>query len=601
MLFLLDMPENTLINKPLKRFFRMLSLDRKDIYLVIIYAIFAGLIGLALPLGIQAIINLIAIGQTTSSWIVLSFIVAAATAVVGVMKLMQIIITETIQQRIFARSAFEFAYRIPRFKIESIKEEYAPEMANRFFDTLNVQKGIPKIIVDLPASMLQILFGLILLALYHPFFVFFGLFLLILLTAIILSTYPTGIKTSLMESKYKYKVAYWLEELGRTMSSFKLAGRTRYPIEKTDELVEGYLKHRQKHFNIIKIQLLSHLLLRTLATLALLLIGGLLVIDNQMNIGQFVASEIVIIIILNSLEKVILSMDTIFDVLTAIEKIGAVTDVELESEEGIDFQELTMGGGLDIKICNLSYQPNSITAPVLENINLDIKSGERVCITGFNSSGKSTLLRIIIGLYSNYTGSISYNGIPASNINIDSLRSYIGDYITDEHLFQGTLKQNICLGRDDLNIQDIMQVCSMVGLTKYIEFLPKGLDTILPSDGQGLSQTTIKKIILARCIVDKPMLIALEPLLSGMETDDQHSMLRLVTDRKLPWTLIAISRNPHLASQCDKVVVMKAGRIIFNGPYHDLTKEPYYYNIFDDSTPNDTGFRPDVNRDDLLI
>lgn len=584
------MPENTLIEKPLTRFMRMLSLDRKDIYLVVIYSVFAGLIGLALPLGVQAIINLIAIGQKTSSWIVLCFIVAGATAVVGVMKLMQIIITETIQQRIFARSAFEFAYRIPRFKIEQIKEEYAPELANRFFDTLTVQKGMPKIIVDIPASLLQIIFGLILLALYHPFFVFFGITLLIFLTAIILSTYASGIRTSLMESKYKYKVAHWLEELGRTMSSFKLAGRTKYPIEKTDELVEGYLKYRQAHFNIIRIQFLSHLILRTVSTLALLLLGGLLVMDQKMNIGQFVASEIVIIIILNSLEKIILSMDTIFDVLTAIEKIGTVTDLELENEDGIDFQELKQGSGIEIKIRNLSYKPEMNLAPVLDDINLDIKSGERICITGFNASGKSTLLRIIIGLYENYTGSITYNGIPASNINIDSLRSYIGDYITDEQLFQGTLTQNISMGRDDVNLKDIMAVTEMVGLTRYIENLPQGLNTVLPSDGQGLSQTTIKKIILARCIVDKPMLVALEPLMNGLETDDQRSMLRLITNRKLPWTLLAISRNPYLAAQCDRVIVMQEGKIIFNGSYHDLSKESYYYNIFDDTIPTDTGF-----------
>ncbi|MCH2046633.1 MAG: ABC transporter ATP-binding protein, partial [Saprospiraceae bacterium] len=226
-------------NHPLKRFLGLLSLDKREIRFIYIYAIFAGIIGLSIPVGIQAIINLIALGQSSSSWVVLTFIVALGTAVAGVMKLMQYVITETIQQRIFVRSAFEFAYRIPKFRMEEITNNYAPELANRFFDTLSVQKGIPKILVDLSAASLQIIFGLILLALYHQFFVIFGIVLLLLIVIVILATARPGLTTSIYESKYKYRVAYWLEELGRTMGSFKLAGRTQYPVEKTDKLLKG--------------------------------------------------------------------------------------------------------------------------------------------------------------------------------------------------------------------------------------------------------------------------------------------------------------------------------------------------------------------------
>jgi len=198
---------DTLKGHPLRRFFRLLRLDKKDIVFIYIYSIFEGIISLTIPVGIQAIINLIALNQVSSSWIVLTFIVALGTGVAGAMKLMQHIITETIQQRIFTRSAFDFAYRMPRLQMESIKDEYAPELANRFFDTLSIQKGIPKILVDLSAASLQIIFGLILLSLYHPFFVFFGFILLVLIAIIVLSTFSPGLSSSLLESKYKYKIS----------------------------------------------------------------------------------------------------------------------------------------------------------------------------------------------------------------------------------------------------------------------------------------------------------------------------------------------------------------------------------------------------------
>jgi ABC-type bacteriocin/lantibiotic exporter with double-glycine peptidase domain len=573
---------DTLKGHPLKRFFRLLKLDKKDIGFIYIYAIFEGIISLTIPVGIQAIINLIALNQVSSSWIVLTFIVALGTGVAGAMKLMQHIITETIQQRIFTRSAFDFAYRMPRLQMEAIKNEYAPELANRFFDTLSIQKGIPKILVDLSASSLQIIFGLILLSLYHPFFVFFGFILLFLIAIIVVSTFSPGLSSSLLESKYKYKVAYWLEELGRTMGSFKLAGRTQYPLEKTDELVTGYLDYRKKHFRVVKVQIISVIILKVLATAALLSIGGLLVINNELNIGQFVASEIVIIIILNALDKIVMGMETVFDLLTAVEKIGLVTDLPLEEESGLDFKEIYCPEGMSININNLTYETGDHRQKILNEITLDIKSGERICIVGASASGKSTLLKIIMGLYSNFSGTISYNDIPRKNMNIASLRSYIGDHVTEEHLFHETLIKNITMGRSNVSIQDVIKVCKRISLSDFIKSQPEGLNTIISSDGERLPQSVIKKIILARCIVDMPKLIVTEPLLYSMSSDDTKRIIEILTNRENPWTLIAVSRSARMAKSCDRIIVMDKGQIIFKGSYQALEAQPYFDQLFDD-------------------
>ncbi len=570
---------------PLRRFIGLLTLDRKDIVLISVYAFFAGIINLSIPLGVQAIINMIALGQSSTSWVILTFVVAIGTGVAGVMTLLQHIITEAIQQRIFTRAAFEFAYRMPRLQMEAITGQYAPELVNRFFDTLTLQKGMPKVLVDLPAAILQILFGLLLLALYHPFFVFFGGVLILLIVTVIVSTYNPGMKTSLMESKYKYKVAYWLEELGRTMGSFKLAGRTKLPLEKTDVLVGNYLKHRVKHFNIFRIQVVSVIILKVIATAALLFIGGLLVMNSEMNIGQFVASEIIIIMILSSVDKIIMGMETVFDVLTATEKIGHVTDLPLESTEGLDFCEIQKDKGIGIKLHNLTYNATSgdYNQNILEDINLTISPGERVCITGMSASGKTTLLRIIMGWYDNITsGTISYNNIPRNNINIASLRSYIGDYVTEEHLFHGTLGENISMGRKNISINELIAVCYKVGLGGYLQTHRKGLNTMIASDGENLPQSVIKKIIVARAIIDNPHLIVTESLLDGLNVIDRHNITNLLTTRSDHWTLVAVSRSEELARICDKIIVLDKGRIIFNGQLELLKEQPYYKDLFDD-------------------
>jgi ABC-type bacteriocin/lantibiotic exporter with double-glycine peptidase domain len=313
-----------------------------------------------------------------------------------------------------------------------------------------------------------------------------------------------------------------------------------------------------------------------------LLIGGLLVINNEMNIGQFVASEIVIIIIINSLEKIIMGMETIFDVLTAVTKIGEVSDIILEDETGIDFGNVIGDSGIAISLHNLSYTAGERTTNILSNIDLDIEAGERLCILGTNASGKTTLLRIIMGWYENFSGSISYNNIPHKNINISSFRSFVGDHVSEEHLFYGSLEKNISMGRAEVSVQDIMNICDEVGLTDYIQTLPKGLDTVIASDGEDLPQSVIKKLILARCIVDHPRLVATEPLLNNVEAHDREKLMELLLSRKKPWTLVAVCRNSIMAQKCDRIIVLDKGEIIFKGTYDELLSQPYFNLLFDD-------------------
>ena len=324
---------------PLQRFYNLLALDRKDVYQIFFYAIFAGLISLSLPLGIQAIINFIQSGRVSASWIVLIVLVVFGVALVGILSLMQLRITENLQQKIFVRSSFEFAARLPKIKNEAIYNTYPPELANRFFDTIAIQKGTSKLLIDFSAALLQIIFGLILLSLYHPYFIVFGFLLFLLLYFIFKFSYKSGLETSLKESKFKYKVAGWLQEMARNNFSFKNDLNYNYGLQKNNNLVGDYLNYREKHFKIIQRQFSQLIIFKIIITASLLSIGGFLVLSQQMNIGQFVAAEIIILLVINSVEKIILGLETFYDVLTSIEKIGQVTDLELEDET--DFKSET--------------------------------------------------------------------------------------------------------------------------------------------------------------------------------------------------------------------------------------------------------------------
>lgn len=572
--------ENNSQLRPLQRFFKLLELDRKDITYIYVYAIFSGLITLSIPLGVQAIIGLIAGGALSASLLILVAVVTLGTALSGILKVMQLTVTETIQRRIFARSAFDFAYRIPRLKLDSVVRYYPPELVNRFFDTLTLQKGVPKILMDFSTAVLQVAFGLILIAFYHPFFILFGITLVAILLLIFRVTGPGGLATSLKESKYKYEVAYWLEEMARAMSTFKMSGGNLFSLNKTDGLVCNYLDSRKKHFRILLFQYGNIVGFKTIVTAGLLFLGSYLVIDNQINIGQFVAAEIVVLLVMASVEKLILAMETIYDVLTALEKLGNVTDLPIEQEEGVNFDEIDTGKGMHIKVDNVSFRFSDAKKPTLDNFCFEAQPGEKICIAGYSSSGRATLLQLMSGLYTDYEGGISYNGYPLRNLNIETLRHHMGDYSAQEDIFRGTILENITLEHPEVTLEQVVQVSDNIGLSSYVQRLPNGFDTLLLPEGRNIPKNIRTRIILARCIIAQPRLLAVEGFFYGMEKSDRELICNYLTAEGRPWTMIAITDDPFFASRCDRVILLKDGNILEEGPFEKISKSEHFERVF---------------------
>ncbi|AQG80032.1 ABC transporter [Spirosoma montaniterrae] len=323
---------------PTQRLFRLLSNDKKDIGYVYLYAIVTGLISLSLPLGIQAVFNLVSGGLVFSSVYLLIGLVILGVLVTGLLLVGQITLVEILQQRIFAKAAFEFTYRLPRIRPDAFSGYYPPELMNRFFDVLTIQKGLPKLLIDLTAAAVQIIFGIILLSAYHPVFIGFGAFTILVIYMICRIYGPGGIKTSLNESKYKYKVVAWLEDMARDLSVYRHhqghdSADLLEPIDKMDELVAGYINYRKAHFSVLKRFFYSGVAFKTLITGGLLIVGTSLVVGREMSLGQFVAAELIIVLITSSVDKLISGIDTVFDMLTAVEKIGYVTDMPLEMSD----------------------------------------------------------------------------------------------------------------------------------------------------------------------------------------------------------------------------------------------------------------------------
>ena len=547
---------------PLKRFYNLLDLDKKDVVQIFFYAIFSGLISLSLPLGIQAIVNFIQSGRVSASWIVLIILVVIGVALIGVLSIMQLRITENLQQKIFVRSSFDFAARLPKIKFEALYDTYPPELANRFFDTIAIQKGTSKLLIDFSAAILQIAFGIILLSLYHPFFIVFGLMLFALLYFIFKFSYNSGLETSLKESKYKYRVASWLQEIARNNYSFRSELNYDYALQKNNNLVNDYLIYREKHFSIIKRQFLQLIIFKIIITASLLSIGGFLVLGQQMNIGQFVAAEIIILLVINSVEKIILGLETFYDVLTSVEKIGQVTDLDLESPHDISDDSCVTSFVLETENLNFNFPKSKIN--ILKDVSLTINQGEKIIIDGENGSGKTTLIRILSGLLEPTSGAFFINDNTFRKIDLKQFRSQIGTIIHGETPFEGTIQENISFNDANISFEDLKWAISGVQLNDYLKTLPQGLDTKIFPEGRQLSSSNAQKILLVRSMVHKPKILFYEDPTDTMDETVANQIIDFITDAKNKWTVVVSSKNPYWKTKCNRLITMKNGEIILD-------------------------------------
>jgi ABC-type bacteriocin/lantibiotic exporter with double-glycine peptidase domain len=557
---------------PMKRLIRLLSTEKKEIVYILTYAVIIGLISLMLPIGLQSTVELISGGVVFSSVYLLIGLVIIGVIMTGGLQVVQISLVEHLQRRIFTKAAFEFAVRIPRIRMEALMNSYAPELVNRFFDVITLQKGIPKLLIDLSSGAIQVFFGLVLLSLYHPFFVFFSILLVLILVLIFYLTGPRGLGSSLNESKYKYKVVQWLEELARTIYSFKLAGTTDLPVKKTDYAVTNYLKYRKAHFSVLLTQYSFFVFFKVAVTGGLLIMGTILVVNREITLGQFVASEVIIILVLNAVEKMIMYTDVVYDLLTAVDKVSHVTDLPIERSGGYEFSTRDAGKGYSIALEKVAYSYNGGFGPAIADVSIRIESKEKVCIAGPGGSGKTTLTNIIAGLYTDYQGGVSINKVSLHDLDISHLRNKVTKNISQEDIFDGTIYENITVGKSAARIEEVMDIVEKVGLQQKIHAMPHGLDTHILSGGKGLPSSMVHRLILARCLVKKPELMILNDFFSGLSNADKLQLMHCVISPESTWTLLAVSNDPLVMAACDRVIILDGGQVVADDPYPVLLK-----------------------------
>jgi ABC-type bacteriocin/lantibiotic exporter with double-glycine peptidase domain len=542
--------------KVFRSMLRLLKADRKDISSIYFYAILAGLVQLSLPLGIQSIINFVLAGVISTSIVVLIVLVVGGTFLGGLLQIRQLQVIEKLKQKIFVRYSLEFADRIPKLNVEKLDKFHLPELINRFFEVPSFQKGIEKILLDLPTAVIQMTLGLMLLSFYHPVFIAFGGLLILTIFLIIRFTVQPGFSAALEASDYKYRVGAWLQELARMIKSFKYTHNCDIQIQKTDELATGYLEARTNYFKILLTQAWSLIGFKTLITAAMLIVGATLLVDQQINIGQFIASDLVIITIIGSVEKLLVSLDAFYEMFTSVEKMNAIIGAEKETEGTAVLSDIPAGTKVEFNKVTFSYPDGE---PILYEIDFSIEPGQIALLTGASGSGKSSLFRLLTGAFKSFEGQVLIDGLPITNYRLSSLRQQTGVLLNQQDIFRGSLLENITMGDPSIAISEIMAVAEYTGLIPFIQAQSNGFDTLLDPLGKRLPQSIRQRILLTRSLMGKNRLLLLEEPFLQLSADEKQSLIQYIKiQRKSTAIIIAKDKDTSLF---DVVLRLEDGRL----------------------------------------
>lgn len=555
---------------PLSRFYALVREHDRTLLVLLSYNFLTGLLSLAVPLAAQALVNTIAAGMFIQPLVILTLLLFGGLLITGFLRVLKLALVETIQQQTFAEVALKLGRRIPRIEHVVLSEEYMPELVNRFFDVINIQKSWAKLLLDVPAAFLQVLIGLILMAFYSPILLVFDLVIVFCLFVIIFGLGRGGVDTSISESREKYRVAEWLEELARCETSFKMCSIPVYLMRKTDMLVVQYIEARRSHFAVILRQSIGSYIFQAFANAGILGIGGFLVIERQLTLGQLVAAEIIIVVVLSSVEKLIRSIETYFDLVTGLHKVGHVIDLPTERHQGLDVKWPEHGTAVTVKGLHFSYA-NDID--IFNDLELSVKPEERMSLVGKSGSGKSTLASLICRLQSPSHGSIQLDKVDVSDISLKNLRKHVALVSDANEIFEGTIEENITIGRDFVSYTDVVWALSVTQLDRDMVKFKDGLKTELVSSGRNLSRGQMQRILIARAIVERPQVLILDEAFTGIDEHRKLEIMRAIYDRSNPWTVINISHDIQTILECDSVSVLDAGRIIETGEPEVLIDE----------------------------
>jgi putative ABC transport system ATP-binding protein len=529
------------------RIFRLAKLERGDLISILIYAVMTGLCSLVVPVTVQSLVNTVAFTAHTQPLLVLTIFVLVGLSLTGILNTLQYQVVETLNQRLFVRTTQDAVRRLVESDLSRTQPNAAAELLNRFLDISIVQKACSTLLLEGVSVTLQGAVALLLLAFYHPALLAFDALLILFIFLILFVLGRNGTTTSIKESKAKYAIVAALQEVARAGATFKSPAGVEFAQRRADELAREYVWVRRKHFGVVRRQVAASYALQALATAGLLGLGGMLVINGQLTLGQLVAAELAVSALLGSVAKLGKYLENYYDLAASIDKVGQIVDLSQEQTGGSRRRERS--GPASLVLRQVTY--THVGGPVeFAPLTLTVEPGQLVSVLGGDASGKSTLAEIIFGIRMPKSGQLLLDGANLTELELADLRRDL-TLVGTEPPFNGTLRENLVFGDEEVDPARVARVLTMVGLTQEIENLPHGAMTKIGPDGIHLTGSQAARLALARAILSKPRLMVLDGTLDRIEHGAALETLSALRTLSEDTSIVVFTSDPLIAAACD--------------------------------------------------
>jgi putative ABC transport system ATP-binding protein len=539
---------------PLVRLRRLAALEREDLWVVVIYAAAAGLVSLAVPIAAQSLVNTVAFAALLQPLVVLTIFVLVGLSLWGFTSTLQQIVIERLNQRFFVRTAHDVAGRLLDADVAALRGRLAPDLTNRFFDVVVVQKAASTLLVDGLSAVLQSVLSLLLLAFYHPALLAFDLVLLGCIAFVLFGLGRGGVDTAIKESKVKHQTGAWLEQLASSLVAFKGPRAAAFAFQRTDALARNYVGARSKHFRVLLRQIIASQVLQALATAVLLGLGGALVIRGQLTLGQLVAAELAVAGVLASVAKSSKSLANYYDINAAIDKVGSLIDLPSERRRGVAVPRRE--GPAVVALTDAGCDAVDGGYP-LRHLSFKASHGAWLAVLGDDCDGRQTLVSLLYGVLPPSSGRVELDGSDIRNLSLDELRADI-TLVAHTNLFDGSVAENLSWG-EPLDAGRSARVLELLELTDVIGELPDGLATRISSGEHPLTEDQALRLTLARALFCQPRVLLLDCVLDVLGLGAARKIVSGLAEVCPGVTVIAFTRRPEIAALFSGVLRLSGG------------------------------------------
>jgi len=519
-----------------------LNQERSIILPVFTYAIAVGLFSLIIPLTVQELVNTFAFSVSPLMVVTLVGIMAAILLIAGIFRVLQFYASDMVERRVFVRMVIYLARVLPQFKENTFRSNYI----NRFFETVFLQRAISSLFIDLINVVVGGSIGMILLALYHPYFILFDIALMFSII-IIAVLGKGGLRRTIYMSEAKYEVFHWFQEVADNFSQFKATNCSDYILRKADNLTADYVEARKSRFSVLLRQYMGSLFLQVILHTGLLGTAGWLLSQDELTLGQLVAAEVIIASLLLKIDSVVKRSYVIyyfFTSLTELDHLFALPKDRTSEGLGISIPKSDTEG-LSLKFNRWNGEKD--IDPSSKEFGFEASPGEKLALISPTETERHRLSRTLAGLEQLPKSVVRYNGVDIKSLSPDQIGAERGIVFgRDFNLFEGTIAENITMGRPSIESKDFLWALELTQLDKDLEELPLGLETLIQEGNKGFTPSQNLRVLLARAIITRPSLLILDGALHEIPKQIRDPLLRRLSASDCPWTLIIVTTDPKI-------------------------------------------------------